>query len=64
MGPNLVVVRGVRSEDPTQVRLAEHHHVVEAFASDRADEPLGMSVLPGRSARALSCSVLRRKCLH
>jgi hypothetical protein len=33
------------------VRLAEHHQMVEAFAPSRANEPLDVSVLPGRACR-------------
>jgi hypothetical protein len=32
----LVVVNGVPGHDPAKVRLAEHDHMVEALASDRA----------------------------
>src|ERR1700724_2340565 len=37
-GPDLVVVRSVSFQDTTQVRLAEHDHVIEAFATYRSDE--------------------------
>ena len=33
------------------MRFAEHQDVVKAFAPDRADEPLDVSVLPGRACR-------------
>ena len=52
MGPDLVVVGGVCLEDPTQARLAEHNNVVQTLAPDRADHPLGVSVLPGRARPA------------
>ena len=42
-----VVIRGVGSKDPAQVPFAEDHDVIEAFAADRADQPLHMPVLPG-----------------
>ena len=45
----LVVVNGVPGHDPVKVRLAEHDHTVEALASDRADQPLDMGILPGRA---------------
>ena len=31
------------------MRFAKHDHVVETFAADRADEPLNVGILPGRS---------------
>jgi hypothetical protein len=31
----------------TQMRLAEHDHMIETLASDRADESFRMAVLPG-----------------
>jgi hypothetical protein len=43
----LVVVNGVPGHDPVKVHLAEHDHMVEALASDRADQPLDMGILPG-----------------
>src|SRR5260370_30108568 len=51
MGADLVVVGGVCFEDAAQMRLTEHNDVVQAFAPDRSDEPLDMSVLPGRVRR-------------
>jgi hypothetical protein len=36
-----------RLEDPTQMGLAQDQDVVQAFSPDRADEPFGVSVLPG-----------------
>src|SRR5215469_4120893 len=47
MCSNLVVIRGVSLEAATQVRLAEHHQMIEAFAPSRTDEPLDVSILPG-----------------
>ena len=35
--------------DPTQVRLPKHNHVVETFPSDRADEPFRVRILPRRT---------------
>jgi hypothetical protein len=45
VGSDLVVVAGVGFEDATQIRFVEHQDVVEAFAPDRANEPLDVSVL-------------------
>jgi hypothetical protein len=47
MGPDVIVVGSISFERPAQVGLAEHHDVVEAFAPDRADQPLDMSILLG-----------------
>ena len=30
------------------MRLAQYDHMVEAFASDRSDQPLGIAILPRR----------------
>ena len=46
---SLVVVDGVAGNDPVKVRLAEHDHMVEALASERADQRLDMGILPGRA---------------
>jgi hypothetical protein len=47
MCPRLIIICGVGAEDPAQMRLTEHDHVVEAFPSDRADKSLNISILPG-----------------
>ncbi len=44
-----MVVLEVLTEDPEQMPLAQHDEVIETFSSDRSDQPLGISVLPGRS---------------
>src|SRR5215472_1090190 len=49
MGPNLVVIRGISLEAATQVRLAEDDQMIEALATSRTDDPLDVSVLPGRT---------------
>src|SRR4030081_3685268 len=49
MGPRRIIIGGISASDPAQVRFAKHDHVVETFAADRADEPLDVSILPGRS---------------
>jgi hypothetical protein len=40
---------GYTTFHPPQVDVSEHSHIVEAFPSDRTDEPLEISVLPWRS---------------
>src|SRR5215472_443323 len=49
MGPNLVVIRGISLEAATQMPLAEDDQMIEALAPSRTDEPLDVSVLPGRT---------------
>ncbi len=51
MGPNLVVVRRVGLENAAQVRFAEHQNVIWALAPSRTNEPLDVSILPGRTRR-------------
>ena len=46
-----VVVGGIGVEDPAQMVLAQDHDVIQALPTDRADQPLRMSVLPGRAGR-------------
>jgi len=46
MGPEFIVIVGVGHKDPAQMGLAEDDDVIEAFAADRADQPLRMPVLP------------------
>jgi hypothetical protein len=46
MRPDIVVIVAVSPEDPAQMGLAEDDDVIEAFATDRADQPLRMPILP------------------
>ena len=46
-----VVVVQVASQDPPQVTLAENDDVIQAFPTDRADDPLDVRILPGRARR-------------
>src|SRR5260370_37083961 len=39
------------TQQVTEVALAEHNNVVEAFPSDRTDQPFGISVLPWGTRR-------------
>src|SRR5262249_33905764 len=45
------VIRDVRLQDLAQTRRAEHDHMIEALTADRANEPFGVRVLPGRTRR-------------
>src|SRR5438874_6091979 len=49
MNARFIIIRGIPTQDPAQVRLPEYDHVVETFPSDRADQPLNVRVLPRRS---------------
>src|SRR6266576_1260501 len=49
MNPRFIIIRGIPTQDPAQMRLPEYDHVVETFPSDRADQPLDVRVLPRRS---------------
>jgi Transposase IS66 family len=42
-----VVVVGVGTEDLAKMGFAQDQDMVQAFSSDRADEPFGVTVLPG-----------------
>jgi hypothetical protein len=54
VGAGAIVVVGVGPEDPAKMRLAQDHDMIQAFSPERADEPLDVSVLPGRSRRSWS----------
>src|SRR5467141_1065978 len=45
MSFNLVVIASIGFQDPTQMRLAPNHHMIQTLTPDRSDQP---SVLPGR----------------
>ncbi len=47
MRSDFIVIAGVGKKDPAQMSLAEDDDVIEAFPSDRADQPLRMPILPG-----------------
>jgi hypothetical protein len=47
--PGPIIVSSELNEDPAQVCLAKHYQVVDAFATDRSDQPLGEAILPRRA---------------
>ena len=51
MSPRLIVIPLIRAQQIAKMRLAEDNDMVEAITSDRADEPLSISILPGRAWR-------------
>src|SRR5678816_2987689 len=52
--PQSVVVGRIGLENFAQVVLTHDHHVIQALATDRADETFDVSVLPGRPRRRWS----------
>ena len=68
MCPSAVVILLVRAQHMTQMPLAEHDHMVEALASDGADQSFSVTVLSRRSWRCRSVANAHRanaarKCL-
>ena len=51
MTPGVVVVVEVLGQDSMQMSFAQQDHVIEALSTDRANHPLAIWVLPGRSRR-------------
>ena len=51
VGASLVVVSLIQSEQVAKVPLAEHHDIIQAFPSDRADQPFSIAILPWRTRR-------------
>src|SRR3954465_4983338 len=68
MCPGAVVILLVRAQHVPQMPLTEHDYMIEAVASDRADQSFSVTVLPRRSRRCRSVanahrSNAARKCL-
>src|SRR5436190_10397563 len=68
MCPGVVVILLVRAKHVPQMPLTEHDHMIEALASDGADQSFSVTVLPRRSRRCRSVANARRanaprKCL-
>jgi hypothetical protein len=51
----------VRAQQLPQMALAEHDHMVEALASDRADQSFSVTVPPRRLPRATPSSETARR---
>ena len=47
MRPDMVVVGSISLENLTQMGLAKDDDVIQAFSTERANQPLGMPILPG-----------------
>ena len=48
MGSGSLVVADVRAQDPPQRDFVEHNYMIQAFPTDRANQPLHVSILPRR----------------
>src|SRR6202022_825013 len=48
MRSDAVVVMGVRFPNPTQMRLTQDNHIIDALAPDRFDQPFSKAILPRR----------------
>lgn len=44
-----MVVGQIRAKDPTEMRLVEHDHLIETFATDGPNHVLDVGILPGTS---------------
>jgi len=49
MNSRHIIIGNILPNDPTEVRLPEHDHVVETFPSDRTDQSLRICILPRRA---------------
>ena len=47
MGAGAIVVVGIGANDTAKMRFAKNQDMVQAFSSDRADEPFYMSFCQG-----------------
>ena len=56
MRARFIVVSAVICQQVAKVAFSEHHDMVEAFASDRSNQPFHMTVLPWRAGRDWSVS--------
>src|SRR3954452_3335983 len=68
MCPGAVVILLVRAQHMAQMPLAKYEHMIEALASDGADQSFSVTVLPRRSRRCRSVANAHRanaarKCL-
>jgi hypothetical protein len=59
VGPILVVVSSVGSNQTAQMALPEYDDVVEELAPERANKPFGVAVLPGDRGAVLICRMPR-----
>src|SRR3954466_1360487 len=60
MCPGAVVILLVRAQHMAQMPLAKYEHMIEALASDGADQSFSATVLPRRSRRCRSVANAHR----
>jgi hypothetical protein len=46
MCADAIEVAGIGAEDSAKMRFAKDQDMIQAFSSDRADEPFDVSILP------------------
>jgi hypothetical protein len=63
MWPDIIEIVGIRRQISAQMSLAKDDHVIEAFPTDRADQPLRMPVLPGHR-EAAGPTQYKKRILH
>jgi hypothetical protein len=63
MNARLIIIRGIPTQDPAQVRLPEYDQVVETFPADRADQSTYGFCHGDRGAVGLSRMPMARKSL-
>ena len=51
MRAGALIVVEIRGKDAAQIVLVDHNYMVQALAANRADDPLDIRILPGRSWR-------------
>ena len=56
MRPLLIVIAGIRGQDPPQMPRAEDENVIQAVAPQRSDQPFRIWALPARPGRDWSVS--------
>ena len=54
MNARFIIIRGIPTQDPAQVRLPKYDQVVETFPSDRTDQSLDICCHGDRGAVGLS----------
>jgi hypothetical protein len=52
MSSAFIVIVLVATQQVPEMAFAENDHMVETLTSDRPDEPLCISILPGRTGRS------------
>src|SRR5450631_1395603 len=48
---DVVVIAGIGTQNPTQMRFAQDDEMIDTLAPDRSDQPFGKAILPRRGRR-------------